>query len=68
MKYFIGLDLGTSGVKAVLFDEKGQIVSDSICEYKLYVPQENYAEQDALEWKEGTILALNNLLIKANIY
>ena len=38
MKYFIGLDLGTSGVKAVLFDEKGQIVSDSICEYKLYVP------------------------------
>lgn len=67
MKYFIGLDLGTSGVKAVLFDEKGQIVSDSICEYKLYIPQENYAEQDALEWKEGTILALNNLLIKANI-
>ena len=49
-------------------DEKGQIVSDSVYEYKLYVPKENYAEQDALEWKEGTILALNNLLIKANIY
>lgn len=27
MKYLIGVDLGTSGTKTVLFDEKGAVIS-----------------------------------------
>ena len=62
MKYLVGLDLGTSGVKAVLFDTKGKIIGDFTKPYNLYVERDNYAEQDALEWKEATLSAIKCLL------
>lgn len=44
--YMLGVDLGTTSTKAVLFDRKGNAVSQSSIEYPLNVPEPGAAEQD----------------------
>ncbi len=46
MRYVIGVDIGTSGTKTVLFDEKGNAVASYLVEYPLYQPKIGWAEQD----------------------
>ena len=36
MKYVLGIDLGTSGTKTVLFDQYGTAVCSALVEYPLY--------------------------------
>ena len=50
MKYTIGIDIGTSGTKTVMFDEKGGKIASATVEYPLYQPQNGWAEQDAADW------------------
>ncbi|MEG1551419.1 MAG: FGGY family carbohydrate kinase, partial [Oscillospiraceae bacterium] len=42
MTYLIGVDVGTSGTKSVLFDEKGNIIGTSSAEYELIQPQNGW--------------------------
>lgn len=50
MKYTIGIDIGTSGTKTVLFDENGKKIASCTVEYPLYQPQNGWAEQDPHDW------------------
>ncbi|MEG1426140.1 MAG: xylulokinase [Oscillospiraceae bacterium] len=50
MKYIIGIDLGTSGTKTVLFDEYGAVVSSKTVEYPMYQEKNGWAEQDPMDW------------------
>ena len=50
MKYVLGIDLGTSATKTVLFDEKGNVVASASREYPLYQPKNGWAEQDPRDW------------------
>ena len=50
MKYLIGIDLGTSATKTVLFDEKCNVVASASKEYPMYQPKNGWAEQDPLDW------------------
>ena len=43
----IGLDVGTTGCKVILFDEAGQILAQASREYSILTPESNCAEQDA---------------------
>ncbi len=45
MKYVLGIDLGTSGTKTVLFDQYGTAVCSALVEYPLYQPHNGWAEQ-----------------------
>ena len=49
MAYLIGVDLGTSGTKTVLFAEDGTVAASCTIEYPLYQPQNGWAEQDPLD-------------------
>ncbi|MFC3198988.1 gluconokinase [Parapedobacter deserti] len=46
MDYIIGVDIGTSGTKAVAFDVFGSIISESYVGYPLLNPQKDFFEQD----------------------
>lgn len=46
-KYMIGIDMGTTSTKAVLFEENGQAVARGSEEYPLYTPNSTIAEQDS---------------------
>lgn len=45
--YLIGLDIGTTGCKASLFDEAGNLLASASREYAVDIPQPTWAEQDA---------------------
>ena len=42
----IGIDLGTSAVKVIAANQKGQICAESSSSYPLYNPKFGYSEQD----------------------
>ena len=49
-KYLIGLDIGTSGAKCILVDDKGAVLASSTQEYPLSTPKPGWAEQDPQDW------------------
>ena len=62
MKYVIGIDVGTSGVKTVLFSQDGSLCGSETGEYPLYQPQNGWAEQNPADWWKQTALSIRRLL------
>ncbi|MEW5961096.1 MAG: xylulokinase [Chloroflexota bacterium] len=58
---FLGIDLGTTGLKVTLLTETGQLVGSDYCEYPILSPQPGYAEQDPAAWWTGFVAACHNL-------
>ncbi len=46
----VGIDVGTSGVKAVAIDERGEVLAAAEEHYTLSTPQPGWAEQDPEDW------------------
>ena len=69
MQYLLGVDLGTSGTKTVLFDADGKAICSKTIEYPMYQPQNGWAEQDPADWwnatKEGIRYCLSTSGVKA---
>ena len=66
MSYFIGIDVGTSATKSVLFDETGKIISSKSIAYELIQPQNSWAQQRPNDWKNAAIETLKALVKKVN--
>ena len=49
-QYLIGIDIGTSGTKSVLFDTAGNAILSRTKEYPMEQPENGYAEQDPAYW------------------
>ncbi|MDR2761239.1 MAG: hypothetical protein LBB88_01405 [Planctomycetaceae bacterium] len=45
--YLMGIDVGTTGVNAMIFDVDGKSLGGSYCEYPSIYPAEHWVEQDA---------------------
>jgi xylulokinase len=54
----VGIDVGTTGVKAVLLSESGEVLARAEEEYPLSIPQAGWAEQDPEDWWTATERAL----------
>lgn len=67
MAYLIGVDLGTSGTKTVLFAEDGTVAASCTIEYPLYQPQNAWAEQDPLDWWNAVCGTTKAVIAKAGI-
>ncbi len=50
MTYLMGIDLGTSGTKTVLFDTAGTVVASATAEYPMFQEHNGWAEQDPEDW------------------
>lgn len=61
MRIFIGLDLGTSAVKAVAVDEPGDMIASASASYPTTSPRAGWAEQDPAAWFRATRAALRDL-------
>lgn len=53
MEYVIGVDLGTSSLKSVLYDQRGNVHASSNYSYPLIISQVGYSEQNPQEWIDG---------------
>ncbi len=67
MQYLLGVDLGTSGTKTVLFDMAGVPVASATVEYPLYQPQNGWAEQDPEDWWEAAKSTIRTVLEKSGV-
>lgn len=50
MQILVGLDVGTTGARAVAIDESGRVVTSASSEYPLLMPRPGWTEQDPLDW------------------
>lgn len=63
MQALLGIDLGTTGVKAATFAaDDGHILSSAFIEYPLAHPQPGWAEQNPGDWWQATITAIRACL------
>ena len=67
MGYLLGLDIGTSQVKALLITVEGEIVGSASQEYPLYSPRPGWTEQNPEDMWQGTITALRKVLDKYDV-
>ncbi len=65
MKYLIGIDVGTSGTKSVLFDLAGNVIASATAEYPMYQPRNGWAEQDPEDWWNAACTTLKALSAQA---
>lgn len=60
MNYYIGLDVGTSSVKAMLVNDS-EIVGVVSRDYPISFPKPGYSEQNPEDWYNESIFAINEL-------
>lgn len=60
----IGVDLGTSGLKAIAITADGQTVAEASATYPLLTPQPGWTEQNPSDWVEAARHALKELVKK----
>ena len=58
MEVFLGIDLGTSCVKAAFLSAEGEITGLGSADVNLSLPQPGFAEQDPREWWDGAKTAI----------
>jgi xylulokinase len=66
-KVLLGIDVGTSGTKALLIDEEGKVLGSSTFEYPLYTPFPSWSEQEPDDWWKATKDAIISLLNKTGV-
>ena len=62
MEYLLGLDIGTSGVKALLVSPEGKIISSKTESYSLATPHSGWAEQSPYDWWEATVKVIRETI------
>ncbi|MDQ0338602.1 xylulokinase [Caldalkalibacillus uzonensis] len=67
MPYVIGIDLGTSSVKALLVNQAGRVVAEATRPYPLLQPRPGFSEQDPEQWVQQTISVLQELTTHSQV-
>lgn len=61
----LGIDVSTTGAKALLIDRNGQVVSSATTPLSLSTPRPLWSEQDPREWWAGTAKSIQEALAQA---
>ena len=67
MKYLLGIDLGTSGTRTVLFNLSGEVIAAKSAEYPLSQPHNGWAEQDPQHWWEAGIATIAHVVRESGV-
>jgi xylulokinase len=67
MTYFLGIDTSTTGSKALLIDEHGEVVAVASSPHSLQTPHPLWSEQDPHEWWEAMAASIRAVLARAGI-
>jgi xylulokinase len=67
MAYLAGIDLGTSGTKTVLFDEKGRVAASALEDYPLYQEHNGWAEQNPADWYKAVCSTMRAVIAKSGV-
>lgn len=67
MAFLLGIDIGTSGTKALACDLTGKVLGTATAEHDIASPNPGWSEQDPQQWWEATIAATHRLLKKTKL-
>lgn len=67
MRYLIGIDIGTSATKTVLFDTEGRIMASASESYPMVQPKNGWAEQEPEDWKRAVLATLRSVAEKSGV-
>jgi len=67
MTYLLGIDVSTTGVKALLVAADGQVVGSANTEQPLYTPYPLWSEQDPADWWNGAIRSVCQVLADSGV-
>ncbi|MGC9523450.1 MAG: xylulokinase [Anaerolineae bacterium] len=59
---FLGIDISTTGAKALLIDEAGDVVSTATTALSLSTPKPLWSEQDPHDWWDGIVKSIRRAL------
>jgi xylulokinase len=62
MSYLLGLDISTTGAKALLIDEHGAVVSSYTTPQLISTPQPLWSEQNPADWWSGIVTSIRAVL------
>lgn len=65
--YMIGIDIGTTSTKSVLFTEQGAVVSTCTQEYPLYTPAPDVAEQDPEQIVQAAVRSIRGVMDESGV-
>ena len=63
----LGVDVSTTGAKALLIDEQGSVVGSATTPLSLSTPRPLWSEQDPYEWWNGMQASIRQVLSEANV-
>ena len=64
---YLGIDLGTSGVKITAIDKNGEITASSSREYPVHYSNNGWSDQNPSDWIKGITDSMKELSEKINI-
>ncbi|TFJ92517.1 gluconokinase [Lentibacillus salicampi] len=65
--FYLGVDIGTTSTKAVLYQKNGEVKADHTVHYPLYTPNTLVAEQDPKKIFNAVLTAIREAVCKSNI-
>jgi xylulokinase len=65
--YFLGIDTSTTSSKALLIDERGDVIAVASSAHTLQTPKPLWSEQNPQEWWEAVSASIGSVLEKAGI-
>ena len=65
--YLLGIDIGTTGSKALLIGEDGTVAASLTSEYPFATPYPLWAEQNPGDWWSGTVASVRGVMEKAGV-
>lgn len=66
--YFLGIDVGTGGTRALVIDEAGRVISSATEEHRVFAsPQIGWAEQNPCDWWRACGLAVHKALAEGHL-
>jgi xylulokinase len=67
MAYLLGIDVSTTGAKALLIDERGGVAASATTEYPLSMPRPLWSEQSPADWWQGACASIRAALKQAGL-
>lgn len=67
MSVYLGLDLGTSGTKALLCRADGTVLATALTEHPISMPKPGWSEQNPADWWKSASAAAQAALAKAGV-
>lgn len=65
MGVYLGIDIGTTGARALAIDDQGDILAEASQTYPCYSPKPLWSEQDPEDWWQATVATIKAVVKKS---